>query len=96
MKKVCLLVMSLVLVLALAATAMADTITFRMADNQADGTPNVEATRSSSSICRLQEQEILRPITSLWMRSMTRLSMSEEAGHEALTFRLRTPMISSS
>lgn len=42
MKKVCLLVMSLVLVLALAATAMADTITFRMADNQADGTPNVE------------------------------------------------------
>ena len=42
MKKVCLLVMSLVLVLALAATGLADTINFRMADNQADGTPNVE------------------------------------------------------
>ena len=43
MKKAVLLALSLVLVLALSVTGLAEkNLSFRMADNQADGTPNVE------------------------------------------------------
>ena len=47
MKKAVLLALSLVLVLALSVTGLAEkNLSFRMADNQADGTPNVEGDKS--------------------------------------------------